>query len=206
MIESSSQEVAKSGAGWVGVVWAHTGQWKDKFDICLGGATKLRKGLAEAFAFAVAGECENKDAVDRLASLFDDPDQEVRAAAARYFNRDGVFGQQAAVALANAFVASLALDENVDDLLLGLERHNGTLKPFAPTLFAVVDRLSGPLANEARDIRTRRPLDVTYLAKTLLRLYEQTEDDKPLRCRCLDAWDRMLSERIGYDILRHIDA
>jgi hypothetical protein len=206
MMESSTREVAKSGAGWVGVVWAHSGQWKDKFEVCLAGPAKLREGLAEALARAVAVRCDNKDAVDQLALLFDDPDQEVQAAAAGFFRLGSVFEQQAAVALAEAFLVSAARDKNVDDFLIGLERHNGSLKPFAPGLLAVVDLFSGPLADEARDIRTRRPLDVGYLAKVLLRLYEQTEDDKPLRRRCLDAWDRMLSERIGHDVLQQIDA
>ena len=44
------------------------------------------------------------------------------------------------------------------------------------------------------------------LAKLLLRLYDQSENDRPLRLRCLNAWDRLLSERVGFDILRHIDA
>ena len=76
-----------------------------------------------------------------------------------------------------------------------------------PQYFAsLADRFAGPLATEARDRRTRRPLDAGVLAKVLLRLYEQSEHDRALRRRCLDAWDGLLREGIGYDVLHNIDA
>jgi len=49
-------------------------------------------------------------------------------------------------------------------------------------------------------------MDADTLAKVLLRLYEQAEHDRELRRRCLDAWDRLISQRVGFDALRHIDA
>jgi hypothetical protein len=69
-----------------------------------------------------------------------------------------------------------------------------------------VGRFAGPLAGEARDIRPARPLHADMLAKVLLRLYDYSENDRQLRLQCLDAWDRLLSARVGFDILRHIDA
>jgi hypothetical protein len=43
------------------------------------------------------------------------------------------------------------LDENMDDLLTGLEHHAGELKYYADAVFTLVDRLSGPLAAEVRE-------------------------------------------------------
>jgi hypothetical protein len=206
MVESPIKEVAKMGGGWVAVVWAHRGLWQDRLDDCLNRTASVREGVANALAIAVAEECDNKEAAARLVTLFGVQNESVRAEAAGFFRCDGAFDQALAAPLAESFVASPALDENSDDLLFGLEQHNGPLRSFAPALLSVVDRFSGPLAGEARDIRTARPLHVDQLAKALLRLYEQSEGDHDLRRKCLDAWDRLLSERVGFDILRHIDA
>ena len=146
------------------------------------------------------------DAVmERLCTLFDDSEKSVRDAAASVFRSGVLFERDSTVALAKKFVESRALDDNVDDLLHGLEQLAWPFRPYAMVLSAVVDRFTGPLAAEARDYRTRRPIDAGVLAKVLLRLYEQSERDRPLRRRCLDAWDGLLHEGIGYDVLVHID-
>jgi hypothetical protein len=89
---------------------------------------------------------------------------------------------------------------------MGLEHHAGSLKDYAGVVFAMADRLSGPLAAEARNHQTQRQFDADTLAKVLLRLYEQAEHEQQFRGRCPDAWDRLLSQRIGLDALRHVDA
>jgi len=206
MLGSPNREVARAGAAWVSVIWAHTAASRDEFDCCIRGHADFRRGVAEALAFAVASGCDNQEAASQLATLFNDPDENVRAQAARYFRCNDAFAQQVTPRLAESFVASPAMDDNIDDLLFGLEHQNGDLRPFVPPLLTAVDRFAGPLAGEARDIRTARPLHADMLAKVLLRLYDQSENDRPLRVRCLGAWDRLLSERVGFDILRHIDA
>ncbi len=206
MVRSPVAEVAESGAGWVGAVWAHSEKWEDRLERCLAGSTELRKGLARALALAVADECSNPRAKEKLCSLFDDPEQDVRSAAASFFRSSGAFETGAAGSVARRFAESAALDDNMDDLLMGLEHHAGPLKDYAGAVFVIADRLSGPLAGDARDHQTQRPLDADMLAKVLLRLYEQAEHEQQLRGRCLDAWDRLLSQRIGLDALRHVDA
>ena len=206
MVRSPVDEVAKAGAGWVGVVWAHRAIWQDRLEKCLSGSPHLREGVARALTFAVADECSNLNAMLRLAALFDDPEKDVRAAAAGFFRGEGTIETAAAQSLAQRFAASAALDDNMDDLLTGLERYAGELKPYAGPVFAMADRLAGPLAAEARDHQTRRPFDADLLAKVLLRLYEQAEHDKELRRRCLDAWDQLIARGIGRDALQHIDA
>ena len=206
MVRSRVDDVAKAGGGWVGVVWAHRGIWEERLETCLKGPTRLREGLARALALAVANECTNPGAAERLSELFGDSDQDVRAAAAIFFRSQGAFDTAVAPSLAQRFAASAALDENMDDLLAGLEHHTRELKHYADAVFTMVDRLSGPLAAEARDHQTRRPMDADMLAKVLLRLYEQAEHDRELSRRCLDAWDRLISQRIGVDALWQIDA
>ena len=110
-----------------------------------------------------------------------------------------------AVELADAFLGSCASDDNVGDLLHGLECLARPLRPYAPAVCALADRFAGPLAAEARDHRTRRPLDAGLLAKVVLRLYEQSEHDRELRRHCLSAWESLLREGIGYNVLLNID-
>jgi hypothetical protein len=206
MVRSPLAEVARAGAGWVGVVWAHSGIWEDRLERCISGSARLRGGVARALALAVADECPNPKAKEKLCALFNDPEKDVRGAAASFFRSEGAFETAATGSLAQRFAESAALDDSMDDLLMGLEHHAGSLKGYAGAVFAMADRLSGPLAAEARDHQTQRPFEADMLAKVLLRLYEQAEHEQQLRGRCLDAWDSLISQRIGLDTLRHIDA
>jgi hypothetical protein len=206
LVGSRVDDVARAGAGWVTVVWAHSGMWGDRLERCLNGSTRLREGVARALALAVADERLRPDATERLCTLFDDPDKEVRAAAASFFRSEGAFETATARSLTTRFVASAALDDHMGDLLLGLEHYAGKLKDYAEAVFAMADHLGGPLAAEAHDYQTQRPLDADTLAKILLRLYEQAEHEHELRSRCLDAWDSLISQRIGLSVLRQIDA
>jgi hypothetical protein len=206
MVRSPVDEVAKAGAGWVGVVWAYRETWEDRLERCLSGPARLREGVARALALAVGDECPNPKAILRLQALFEDPEKDVRAAAASFFRSDGTIETTAAQSLAQRFAASAALDDNMDDLLTALEGYAGELKPYAGPVFTIADRLAGALAAEARDHQTRRPLDADMLTKVLLRLYEQADHDKELRRRCLDAWDQLIAHGIGRDTLQQIDA
>jgi hypothetical protein len=163
-------------------------------------------GVAGAVSNAVARGHDRPAVLDRLRSLFDDPEKGVRDVASAVFREAEFFDQPSAVQLAEAFLRSRALDDNVDDLLHGLEGLTGLLKPYAPVICGLADRFAGPLAAEARDIRTHRPLEAGLLAKVMLRLYEQSEYDRRLRRSCLDAWDGLLRQGIGHDVLQNIDA
>jgi hypothetical protein len=205
MVASSIGDVAKAGAIWAAVAWSHRELLQDTALTCVGGSVWQRIGLAEGLAGAVArGRC-HEAALGRLQTLFDDPEKAVRDVASRVFREEGLFETASAVALAEAFLRTRALDDNVDDLLQGLERQTKSLRPYSAVVCALADRFAGPLAAEARDHRTRRPLDAGLLAKLLLRLYEQSESDRGLRRSCLGAWDGLLRERLGYDVLRNVD-
>ena len=148
MLGSPDADVARAGAAWVSVIWAHTGAWRDEFYGCIRGHAGFRRGAAEALAFAVACGCDNKEAPDQLAALFNDPDKDVRAQAARFFRCNDAFAQQVTPRLAESFAASPAMDDNIDDLLFGLEHQNGDLRPFVSPLLTAVGRFTGPLASD----------------------------------------------------------
>ena len=206
MVASRVGKVAKAGAAWAALAWAYRGLLDDIVSDCAHGTPWKRTGVAEAISNAVARGYDRPELLEQLRSLFDDPEKEVRDMASRVFRVAALYDQPAAVPMAEAFLQSRALDDNVDDLLYGLEELTVPLKPYSSVICGLADRFAGPLAAEARDIRTRRPIDAGILAKVLLRLYEQSEHDRGLRRKCLDAWDGLLRQGIGHDVLQNVDA
>ena len=178
----------------------------DLVGACLKGTRWQRMGVAEAISNSVGRGHDRPEVLDCLRLLFDAPEKDVRDIASQVFWVPEVFDQPSAVSLTESFLRSHAVDDNVDALLRGLERLGGRLKSYAPVICGLADRFAGPLAAEVRDYRTHRPIDAGLLAKVLLRLYEQSEHDRTLRGRCLDAWDSLLREGIGYDVLQQVDA
>jgi hypothetical protein len=206
MVGSKVGKVTIAGAAWAALAWAHRGLFDDIVSECFVGTRWQRMGVAESISKAVARGNSNPIALDRLRSLFNDHEKEVRGVASTVFRTAALYDQPSAPSVAEAFIQSRALDDNVDDLLYGLEGLVGSLKPYSSVICGVADRFAGPLSSEARDFRTRRPIEVGILAKVLLRLYEQSEQDRGLRRKCLDAWDGLLRHGIGYDVLHDIDA
>ncbi|MDX2039414.1 MAG: hypothetical protein SFX72_22400 [Isosphaeraceae bacterium] len=207
MVNSKLGNVAKLGAAWAALGWVHRGHFDDIMSDRAERTRWQRVGVAEALANAVSEGHDSSDVLERLQALFDDSEKEVRDAASGVFRVASFFDRvSSAPSVADAFLGSEALDDNVDDLLHGLEEFSGSLKPYSSVICGLADRFAGPLASEARDYRTRRPLDAGQLAKVLLRLYEQSEDDRKLRRRCLDAWDVLLRQGIGHDVLQNVDA
>lgn len=206
MVASRIGEVAKSGAAWASLAWAHQGLMDDIVSVCVEGTRWQRIGVADAISNAVARGHDRPAVLDRLRSLFDDPEKEVRNVASGVFRVADCFNQLYAVSLAEGFLRSRAIDDNVDDLLYALEGFTVSLKPYASVICGLADQFAGPLAAEARDIRTHRPIEAGLLAKVMLRLDEQSEHDRVLRRRCLDAWDGLLRQGIGHDVLQIVDA
>ncbi|MFO0954881.1 MAG: hypothetical protein U0835_27705, partial [Isosphaeraceae bacterium] len=206
MVTSQIGEVASKGALWATVAWVHRGLMDDIASACVKGTWWQRKGVATAVSDAIAHGYGSPAVEGRLRSLFDDPEKVVRDAASDVFSGADFLQLLSAVPLAEAFLQSRALNDNVHDLLQCLEGFTRSLKPYGKVICGLADHFAGPLAAEARDFRTHRPLEADLLAKVLLRLYEQSEHDRALRQRCLDTWDALLSQRVGFDVLASIDA
>ena len=206
MVLSSIGKVAKRGAAWATVAWVHQGLMNKIVDACNEGNRWQRMGVADVLSNAVARGHDRPGIVDRLRSLINDSEKEVRDVASGVFRINGLYEQPSSVMLVDAFFQSRALDDNIDDLLHGLDGFTGSLKPYTSVICGLADRFAGPLAAEARNLQSHRPIDANSLAKVLLRLYEQSEHDRVLRRKCLDAWDGLLSQGIGHDVLKDIDA
>ncbi len=134
MVASRIGKVAETGATWAALAWVHRGVMGDIVGACSDGTRWQRMGFADAISNAVARGHDQPAFRDRLQSLFDDPEKDVRSRASRVFRVAEFFDQPSAVPLAEAFLRSRALDENVDDLLHGLESLTVALKPYAAVI------------------------------------------------------------------------
>lgn len=141
---------------------------------------RARKGAAAVLAQNVA------DSADALAVLFDDPDAEVRAAAASGMRHIAEVAPDAVNSLIEAFIRSAAFAQNMDGLIDALEA-SGTRLP--ASALEVCERAVDTSGRELGDIRTARHLAGRDLITVVLRLYRQGSPEA--RRRCLDIIDRL---------------
>ena len=81
-----------------------------------------------------------------------------------------------------------------------LERWGGSLLPYAAAVARTVDRLSGELAENTRDVSRREGMVGQDTTTVLLRLYGEADDGgyREVRRQCLDALDALLEGRVGF--------
>jgi hypothetical protein len=126
------------------------------------------------------------DSADALTVLFDDPDEEVRAAAARGMRHVAEVAPDAVDALIGGFIQSAAFDQNMDGLIDALGAF-GTRLP--ASALEVCERAVDRSGRELGDMQTPRSLIGRDLITVVLRLYRQGGPDA--RRRCLDIIDRL---------------
>ena len=141
---------------------------------------RARMGAATVVAETVA------DSADTLAALFDDPDEGVRAAAARGMGNIAEVAPEAVDSLIEAFVRSAAFAEHMDNVIRALATF-GTRLPTAA--LEACERAVDQSGRGLGDIRTARSLLGRDLITVVLRLYRQ--GDPEARRRCLDIIDRL---------------
>jgi hypothetical protein len=149
---------------------------------------RARKGAATVLAENVV------DSADALAALFDDPDEEVRAAAARGMRHVAEVAPDAVDSLIEAFIRSAAFDKYMDGLIDALEAFSTRLPASA---LEVSERAVDRSGRELGDIRTARSLVGRDLITVVLRLYRQAGPEA--RRRCLDLID-LLTELNVYGV------
>jgi hypothetical protein len=210
MTSSANPSVARLGAQWVTVGWLNERRMDDLLQECaLSGSAFQRRGVAEVAAQSVGEDRVVPGCVELLPLFFEDPDREVRQAAAIFLRHGSVLGNPATATLATDYVRTQAFRDHPRDLLDTLVSYGGSLMPFADLVFEVCEAFAGPLAGEARDLREGLAYDITLVPPMLLRLYEQAEQtgQRDVQTRCLDSWDNLLRARIGgvRELLRALD-
>jgi hypothetical protein len=143
-------------------------------------SSRVRVGAAEVLAENLA------DSVELLVELFDDPEPDVRAAAARSMRSLDEVAPDAVDPLIERFIHSRAFVQSMDDLIHALGELGTRLPASALEACERAVDAGGP---ELGDIRTARSAMGGDLITIVLRLYRQ--GDPQTRARCLDIIDRL---------------
>ena len=126
---------------------------------------------------------------DALIKLFDDPNENVRAEAARCFLRFEGMQIGEYVRLVTEFISSNAFQRNYYPLLRALEQTTAKLPEV--TLLAC-ERFIDVAGLAAADVSTREPGDdASTIIKLTLRAYQQSSDEA-IRARSLDLIDKLM--------------
>lgn len=151
---------------------------------CASGSKPLRLGAAEVYAAnlkvsALRAECEAM-----LAQLFDDPDKDVREAAALCFRRFSGRDLLEYVYLADRFIQSAAFTTQVNPLIMALKETTANV----PELIVAACERFFDLATG--DMPNMNVVETQSVANLVVRAYSQTSD-RQVKNRCLDLIDRM---------------
>ncbi len=170
-------------------------QYSDAEDLseeALRGNASQRLGVAQV-ASANIGDTDYRSwAEQKLLLFFNDRDSEVCQESARCFGRLKGQSLESYEDLINKFCDSAACQKNSFSLLHALEESSHRLPGIT---YNVCKKFLDRFSDEARDIRTRRSLDITYVPKLIFRTYHQHQDDE-WAAQCLDLIDQMCLERI----------
>ncbi len=166
----------------------------------LRGNPSQRLGVAQVASANIGKEEHWWWSEQKLLLFFDDDDSKVRQEAAtcfRYLENQSLESHEG---LISRFCDSVAYQEDSFSLLNALK-----LSPYrlpGITLIAC-EKFLDRFATEARDIRTRRAVDGSNVAKLILRTYHQHRHDE-WATRCLNLIDRMCLEQ-SYEIRKNLD-
>ena len=193
MLRSAVPETSEAGArlASLAVLYQHT-DVEDLSEEALRGNASQRLGVAQV-ASANIGDTDYRSwAEQKLLLLFDDPDSKVRGKAVSCFQRLQEQPLESYANLIEKFCDSAAYQEGSFHLFSVLEESSHGLPGIT---YNVCKKFLDRFSDEARDIRTRRALDVTAVPKLVLRTYNQHQNGD-LAPKCLDLIDQMCLERI----------
>ena len=202
MLRSKVPETSEAGArlASLAVLYQHsktTGLVKE----ALRGNTSQRLGVAQVASANIGYADYRSWAEQQLLLFFDDPDSKVRGEAVRCFQNLQEQPLESYANLIEKFCDSAAYQEGSFYLFSILEESSHRLPDIT---YDVCKKFLDRFSDEARDIRTRRALDVTAVPKLVFRTYQQHQNDEDLAAKCLNLIDQMCLERI-YGIRQEMD-
>lgn len=209
MAKSTVDAVAESGAAWACACWLDTRRFADLVRECRTGSKAQRLGVTIAASEYLADKSAIDASVRILLGMFNDSERDVRSRAASVFRQREIFSISSTVELASGFVKSAAFLDVPDNMLHPLTEYSGKLASYSQVILNAADVMSGPFAEQTRDIRERNAFAGNELSTLLIRIYEIAygSGDNALQEQCLDRWDRMLQGRVGMteEHLRQLD-
>lgn len=193
MLRSKVPEISEAGArlASLAVLYQHSktiGLVKE----ALRGNASQRFGVAQVASENIGYKDCRSWAEQKLLLFFDDSDSKVRGEAVRCFQNLQEQPLESYANLIEKFCDSAAYQEGSFFLLPALEKSSHRLPSIT---YIVCKKFLDRFSDEARDVRTRRSLDVTFVPKLVFRTYHQHQSDE-WATKCLDLLDQMCLERI----------
>jgi hypothetical protein len=192
MIDSQFPAAREAGAVQATLVALDDQRAATLADRCLNGALEERIGAAKVYAANVTTARFRDRCQGALRQLFSDPAKEVRDAAAGTIRRfhDGQLGEFQE--LVQAFMGSVAFEDNQEDLLYALTETTSSVPEIS---LNACERFLELLGGQAKDIRTRAAHHADQVSQILVRAYADSRD-RALKERTLDLIDRSLELNI----------
>lgn len=164
---------------------------KSLAETTLAGNDAMRRGAAQVYAHNIFESQHFEDCHKPLIAMFDDPNEETRAAASEWMWKVQDAGRlKSALPVAETYVTSQAFLDNPERFFMMLDK----LTDAPPSLlFSAGTRFLEHFGKDAGDLRKRAAMASHSLSKLILRAYQQSEDDLELRARCLDLFDSFLA-------------
>ena len=187
MMASGIDDVAAAGSRWACFASLSVNEALTLGQSCANGSKLLRLGAAEVYSVnlkvsALRAECETM-----LAAFFDDPDKEVRDAAAACFRRFDGPELRDYPDLIERYAKSAAFGTTLNPLITALGKTTATMPDI---ILMVCERFFEIAGRDAADIRTMASANSRSTAELVVRAYSLTSDLE-VKSRCLDLIDRM---------------
>ena len=184
MLVSDDEAVAMVGARRSCVASLTTEEALPLGQRCASGSKPLRLGAAEVYAANLKASALRAECEAMLVQLFNDPDSEVREAAASCFRRFTGRDLGEYVDLVRDYIESPAFTTQFNPLIKALEESAASI----PDLIVAACERFFKLA--AGDMPNMNAIDTRTVANLVIRAYSQTTD-RQIKTRCLDLIDRM---------------
>ena len=184
MLASDDEAVATVGARRSCVASLSTEEALPLGRQCASGSKPLRLGAAEVYAAYLKASALRAECEAMLVQLFNDPDSEVREAAASCFRRFTGRDLGEYVDLVRRYIESPAFTTRLNPLIKALEKSAASI----PDLTVATCERFFKLA--VGDSSNMNAIDTRTVANLVVRAYSQTSD-RQIKTRCLDLTDRM---------------
>ncbi|MCA9399981.1 MAG: hypothetical protein KC713_00005 [Candidatus Omnitrophica bacterium] len=200
MIISPLEEVVREGSTQVTARWLFYGFFEEELSICKTGTPTQRQGVAIVASQFLHDRKHSEKCQNLLRSLLNDPDKEVRDKIHSPFRKKGLINEAMIQPFILDYIKSKTFADDADRLVYELEEVEGSVFFLAETILAMFEMFSSSLQSESRDVGSHFPHAISKSLPILLRLYEQAlgRDDKVIANRCLDAWDALFQNRVGF--------
>jgi hypothetical protein len=187
MLAASEPEVRRTGAAQAALAALELPEAAPLLKYCLEGEVDLRLGVARVLGANVANARYRALCEDALASLFDDPSEEVRKEAAKAIRHLRPSGLGELQDLGRRYLLSAAFHEDPEAIVFAIE---GDQLPPVELAMEVVEAVLAVLRTPA-DMRTRDALVAGEINGLLMKIYT----DAPtvgLKNQALDLFDKAL--------------